>query len=330
MARSRLQGRRRRSLSAVKVWIAIIVGCIALPAVGCGGSGGDVSAVEGGHADAQSVAQEASTEAAALEPLNEVEGPEPKVEAPDGPPPKKLRIVDLRKGPGIAARPGDKLTAQFVAIYYTTGELFESSWTKGRPFTFTLDDDSTSPGWVEGLPGMRVGGRRELAIPPELTSRFGVPPGTGPEATLLYVVDLLEVRPRGVAGAPGTEERVRPVFEGATGPPPKGLVVREKLRGGGPPAQGGDKVTVDYIGFYYTTGELFSGGSWKFHEPRSFVLGEGTESPGWERGLKGMRVGGRRELIVPPSLSSAYGQPPGTGPEQTLIYMIDLLAIDAP
>ena len=121
-------------------------------------------------------------------------GPPPKVVVPNGAPPKTLVVTDLKKGTGAEAKHGDELTVQFAAVRYVTGQKFESSWDPGsKPFTFHLDHEDVSPGWVKGIPGMKVGGRRRLIVPPKMTSRYGVPPGTGPEATLVYVIDLLEV-----------------------------------------------------------------------------------------------------------------------------------------
>jgi len=167
----------------VKALVLTISVCGALVVCGCGG--GDDSSTGSTGSSAK--------ETAPAKHVTKVKGPPPKITAPEGPPPAKLEVTDLRKGTGAEAKLGDELTVQFAAIRYTTGEPFESSWDSGKPFTFTLDSDSVSPGWVRGLPGMRVGGRRELVVPPKLISRFGLPPGTGPEATLIYVVDLLEV-----------------------------------------------------------------------------------------------------------------------------------------
>lgn len=158
--------------------LATVAVCLTLVVAGCGGD-------------------DSSAGSNAAESPSGTVGTEPSVELPKGAPPKKLVVKDLREGDGEEAKNGDELTTQFVAAY-VTGERFESSWEPGnRPFTFRLGADESSPGWERGLPGMRVGGRRELIIPPKLTSRFGVPPGTGPEQTLVYVIDLLEINGAG-------------------------------------------------------------------------------------------------------------------------------------
>jgi peptidylprolyl isomerase len=116
----------------------------------------------------------------------------PKIEAPSGAPPKQLVIKDQIEGDGVVVRRGDDLAVRFVSVRYVNGKHFETIWDK--PFRFTLGSEDVSPGWVKGLPGMRVGGRRQLIVPYKMISRFGVPPESGPEDTLVYVIDLLEAR----------------------------------------------------------------------------------------------------------------------------------------
>jgi len=154
-----------------------------LVAIGCGG----------GSDGSSTTAATQTTEATQAKATATVRGPEPKVELPQGSPPKKLVVENLKVGHGAEARAGDLLTTQFVAVRID-GKPFESSWERGnRPFSFHLGAEESSPGWETGLRGMRVGGRRELIIPPDLISRFGTPPESGPEDTLVYVIDLLEV-----------------------------------------------------------------------------------------------------------------------------------------
>ncbi len=282
---------------------------------GCGGGGG-------GGGDSP------SSTGAANPPLK-VSGPEPKVSLPKGRPPKDLVVRDLRPGRGAEARRGDELTTQFVAVY-VTGERQESSWERGRkPFSFRLGAKESNPGWERGMPGMRVGGRRELIVPPRLTSRFGVPPGTGPDKTLVYVVELLAVEPpAGSSPAAAAPRRREPHLAAPDRPPPKNLVVRDLIEGTGATAEPGDELTVEYVGIHYDGAPYTN--SWKRSKPFRFRLGSGTYfvNPGWEKGIPGMRVGGRRELIVPPKLLQKGGAAPGSRPSDALIYAIDLEAIE--
>lgn len=120
----------------------------------------------------------------------------PVVEVPDGPPPDQLETTDLTEGDGAEAQPGDTVSMQYVGVNYDNGEEFDSSWSTGQPFEFQLGSGSVIPGWDEGIPGMKVGGRRELIIPPDLAyGAQGSPPDIGPNATLVFVVDLIDVQP---------------------------------------------------------------------------------------------------------------------------------------
>jgi peptidylprolyl isomerase len=123
-----------------------------------------------------------------------------------------------------------------------------------------------------------------------------------------------------------TEEKTKPNVTVPDGAPPKKLVVREIEKGSGPPAKAGDVVTVQYVGVGYESRSEFDS-SWSRSEPFTFTLGAGQVIPGWDQGVAGMKVGGRRELIIPSQL--AYGEagsPPVIGPNETLIFVIDLEA----
>lgn len=121
----------------------------------------------------------------------------PKVEVPDGPPPTTLEAKDLIEGSGAVAKRGDLVTVHYVGVDYQSGEEFDASWDRGQPFPFQLGGGQVIPGWDQGLVGMRVGGRRELIIPPDLAyGPAGSPPAIAPNATLIFVFDLLAVRKR--------------------------------------------------------------------------------------------------------------------------------------
>jgi peptidylprolyl isomerase len=120
-------------------------------------------------------------------------GTAPTVTVPSGTPPTKLESADLITGTGKAAASGDKVTVQYVLATYSSGKVIQSSWTS-QPFSFTLGAGQVIPGWDHGVAGMKVGGRRELIIPPSLG--YGAQsPGAGIAAndTLVFVIDLLKI-----------------------------------------------------------------------------------------------------------------------------------------
>jgi FKBP-type peptidyl-prolyl cis-trans isomerase len=115
------------------------------------------------------------------------------VVVPKGAPPNKLVVKDLITGTGPAAKAGSTITVNYVGVLYKGGKEFDSSWKTGQPFApFQLGLGRVIPGWDKGLVGMKVGGRRELIIPPSLGyGKTGSPPTIPANATLVFVVDLL-------------------------------------------------------------------------------------------------------------------------------------------
>jgi peptidylprolyl isomerase len=119
----------------------------------------------------------------------------------------------------------------------------------------------------------------------------------------------------------------KPVVPKPAGSPPRRLEKEDIVKGKGPPAKAGDSVTMQYVGIAFSTGEQFDA-SWDNGAPFGpFQLGSGQVIEGWDRGIVGMRKGGRRELTIPPELAyGSQGQGP-IGPNETLIFVVDLLAI---
>jgi peptidylprolyl isomerase len=118
-----------------------------------------------------------------------------------------------------------------------------------------------------------------------------------------------------------------PTITVPTGPAPKTLQTKEIITGTGPEAKAGDAVTVNYVGALYSTGKVFAA-SWKRNETFPFTLGKGQVIAGWDQGIAGMKVGGRRELIIPSELAyGKAGRPPSIPPNSALIFIVDLLAV---
>jgi peptidylprolyl isomerase len=169
----------------VKRLILIAFACAALVVAGCGDD--DSSSDSSGSTEsAAAEAPESSSDASSRG--------KPKVTVPSGAPPKQLEETDLIEGTGAEAKSGDKVTVQYVGVGYESGKEFDASWNRGEPFSFTLGASEVIPGWDQGVEGMKVGGQRELVIPPELAyGETGAPPAIGPNETLVFVIDLLEV-----------------------------------------------------------------------------------------------------------------------------------------
>jgi peptidylprolyl isomerase len=121
----------------------------------------------------------------------------PVVEMPAGElPPKKLVTKDLKVGTGAAAALGDSIEVQYVGIACSTGKQFDSSWDRDKPFDTPLTEASgLIKGWTQGIPGMKVGGRRMLTVPADLAYGAGGQGDIRPNEALVFVIDLLKVTP---------------------------------------------------------------------------------------------------------------------------------------
>lgn len=107
-------------------------------------------------------------------------------------PATELETLDLCDGDGEAVGPTSVITADYIGVAQSTGEVFDSSFSRGTPATFPIE--GVIAGWQEGLQGMQVGGTRMLVIPPELAYGEVSPgPGIGPDETLVFVVDLVAI-----------------------------------------------------------------------------------------------------------------------------------------
>jgi len=121
-------------------------------------------------------------------------GSKPTVQVPSGPAPDHLVVRDLKTGDGAEAKSGDQVSVQYVGVLYDGGKQFDSSWDRGQPFSFQLGSGQVIPGWDQGVAGMKVGGRRELIVPPDLGyGKQGQPPTIPGNATLVFVIDLVSV-----------------------------------------------------------------------------------------------------------------------------------------
>jgi len=119
----------------------------------------------------------------------------------------------------------------------------------------------------------------------------------------------------------------QPKVTAPSGAAPTTLVTKEIIKGTGPEATAGQSVTVNYVGVLYKGGKEFDA-SWKRKEPFTFTLGKGQVIKGWDQGVAGMKVGGRRELVIPAELAyGKTGSPPTIPPNAPLVFVVDLLGV---
>ena len=221
-----------------------------------------------------------------------------------------LKYIDHQVGTGDLAVAGANVTVHYTGWLYVDGKRgakFDSSVDRGEPFPFPLGAGRVIKGWDEGVQGMKVGGKRELIIPAELAYGSREIPDAIPANSILnFEVELLKVAPRPV------------------------LTKIDHQAGTGDEAVAGTTVTVHYTGWLYVDGKRGT----KFDssvdkgQPFSFQLGAGQVIRGWDEGVQGMKVGGKRELIIPGDM--AYGPrgfPGVIPPDATLNFDVELLKV---
>lgn len=123
-------------------------------------------------------------------------------------------------------------------------------------------------------------------------------------------------------------DRTRPEIDFPGDNPPEELVIEDLIAGSGPEVKPGDKVSCHYVGVSWSTGAEFDA-SWNRGQPLDFTAGIGQVIQGWDQGLLGMKLGGRRRLEIPPHL--AYGEQGAggeIGPNETLIFVVDLVGVN--
>ncbi len=226
-----------------------------------------------------------------------------------------LKVEDLVVGTGREVKLGDTLTVNYTGwlLEKYPNQPFDELSLHDTPFQFVLGNGEAIAGWDQGLVGMKVGGKRKLTVPPELG--YGAD-GAGdgripPNATLVFEVELLDALGPVPATLPASS-----VTE---------LKIEDLVVGTGAAAKKGDTVSVQYTGWLENGTKFDSsvGGA-----PIEFVLGAGKVIAGWEQGLVGMKVGGKRRLTIPPSLGyGASGAGDTIPPNATLIFEVELVAI---
>lgn len=131
----------------------------------------------------------------------------------------------------------------------------------------------------------------------------------------------------GTTASNPTSESTKPKVTVPKGVPENEFAFRDVKEGKGAGAKAGDKLSVQYVGIGYKTGKEFDS-SWGESEPFTFTLGSGDVIEGWDRGLVGMKVGGRREMVIPAKLAYGSQGTSSVAPDETLVFVVELLAIE--
>ena len=172
----------------------LLVLLAAVAALGLAACGDDDDSADSGSADTSQEESSADTQTETAPDLTDT-SVKPVIDKPSGAPPRKLVKEDIVKGKGPGAKPGDTVVVHYVGVNFSTGEEFDASWDAGQPFPVPLGAGQVIEGWEKGLVGLKKGGRRKLTIPPEQAyGAQGAPPSIGPNETLVFVIDALDIQ----------------------------------------------------------------------------------------------------------------------------------------
>ena len=236
--------------------------------------------------------------------------------------PTSLQTTVNTPGSGPQAEAGDIVVVDYVGVRSADGAEFDNSYDRGQPFPVKLGAGSVIQGWDQGLVGVQTGEQLQLDIPTELA--YGETPQGDviqPGDALSFVIDVRAV-------VPATTAADQPQVTVTGAPNRDDLVVEDLVVGTGPALQDGQTAVLHLIAFRGDTGEqTFS--TWADGQPVGFTYGaDGGAPAGLVEGMKGMNVGGRRQLTVP--YAEAFGSADSSSlgiPENTdAVFVIDLVA----
>ncbi|MFE0090823.1 FKBP-type peptidyl-prolyl cis-trans isomerase [Streptomyces sp. NPDC058991] len=265
-------------------------------------------------------------------------GEKPTLAKGEGEPPKDLKVEVLSEGKGQVLKKGDQAQVDYLGQVWDGDKPFDNSFDRGEPFAVTIGGGGVIEGWQKALDGKKVGSRLEVSIPPSLAYGSSGQGDIPPNATLVFVMDIVKGTTLPVS-AKGTEvaqdnidlpkvgtntDGKAPSITVPKKPAPTKLVSNYVIEGSGAPVKADDTVAVQYKGVLWKDGKEFDS-SYSKGAPVTFPLS--GVIPGWSKGLEGKKVGSRVLLVVPPDM--AYGdQAQGPIPaKSTLVFSVDVLAV---
>jgi peptidylprolyl isomerase len=232
-----------------------------------------------------------------------------------------LQYVEMTVGDGPAAQDGDILVMQVVGSLLDGTEIVNTSL-QGTPAIAIYGRDQLLPGWEEGISMMKAGGRTQFILPPDLAfgeEGYGIIP---PSSEIFLDVELISVEPAPLPAEVDADELT------ATD---SGLQYADIIEGEGDAAETGNTVTTQYTIWVQDEAEDIYIASSKFGQPVTFSIGAGgVVFPGWEEGAAGMKLNGKRLLIVPAELALGDTGSGDIPPDATLILEIEVVSIFAP
>lgn len=230
-----------------------------------------------------------------------------------------LQYLVEKEGQGQLPKAGNVVQVHYKGML-ADGTVFDNSYERKEPIVFPLGKGAVIPGWEEGVELLPVGSKAKLVIPSELGyGEMGAGTVIPPNAKLYFEVEVVDILP----GSPETPEKVADADYHVT---KSGLKYYDLAEGKGATPKKGQMVKVNYTGWLKDGTKLDSTLDWG--KPQVFPISEGLVIPGWDEGISTMKVGGKRQLVIPAEL--AFGKTGAGGvipPNATLIFEVELVDV---
>ncbi|MEU8675812.1 FKBP-type peptidyl-prolyl cis-trans isomerase [Streptomyces sp. NPDC048560] len=265
-------------------------------------------------------------------------GEKPTLAKGEGDPPKELQTEVVSEGDGAKLKNGDAIQVNYLGQAWDSTKPFDNSFDRKQPFDLTLGAGMVIQGWDKGLVGQKVGSRVELVIPPELGYGAQGQGDIKPNATLVFVVDILKAT-QIPASAKGTEvaqdnidlpkvgtktDGKAPTVTIPKTDPPKKLVSNYILESDGEVIKESDSVVVNYVGLVWKGSKPFDS-TYQTGKTATFPLAQITLK-GLKDGLIGKKVGSRVLLVIPPDQAFGDKAQQTVPANSTLVFAVDVLA----
>lgn len=265
-------------------------------------------------------------------------GEKPTLAKGEGDPPKELQTEVISEGDGAKLKNGDAIQVNYLGQSWDSDKPFDNSFDKGQPFDLTLGAGMVIQGWDKGLVGQKVGSRVELVIPPELGYGAQGQGDIKPNATLVFVVDVLKAKqiPASAKGSEVAQDNIdlpkvgtntdgkAPTVTIPKSDPPKKLVSNYILESDGEVIKESDSIVVNYVGLLWKGSKPFDS-TYQTGKTATFPLAKITLK-GLKDGLVDKKVGSRVLLVIPPDQGFGDTAQQTVPANSTLVFAVDILA----
>ncbi|MEV6160924.1 FKBP-type peptidyl-prolyl cis-trans isomerase [Streptomyces sp. NPDC052052] len=266
-------------------------------------------------------------------------GEKPTLSKGQGTAPKELKTRVISQGDGATLKNGDAVQVNYLGQAWDSDKPFDNSFDRKQPFDLTLGAGMVIQGWDKGLVGQKVGSRVQLVIPPDLGYGAQGQGDIKPNATLVFVVDVLKATqiPKSAKGTAvaqndtalpkvgtNTDGKAPKVTIPTKTDPPKKLVSNYILESDGEVVKDTDSVVVNYVGLLWKDGKTFDS-TYTTGKTQTFPLAQVTLK-GLKNGLVGKKIGSRVLLVIPPDQGFGNEAQQTIPAKSTLVFAVDLLA----